>query len=241
MVRIVYSDIKIRYHRRKQKAGNLKASDREFAGRYNHWGPLLQRRGLQNLLRLAQHGQGINGPFKQLGPFFQALRAAAINELHRRFERMLVSMVNGAIASFGGTFEPWRLPQGPDATPPHAPDFDDLFHAARERFSEVIRTYKLPPTTEPIRPFRRISEKRRAKTRFAKYAAKAIAGAIHDEVMRWQLRGRTYGTAGDEKWSRADRWLYDNPPDERCSDEKLLAEIIKATRCDPKSAKAAIM
>jgi hypothetical protein len=125
---------------------------------------------------------------------FPGLDREAINELQKRFDRWLKRRVWKALASFGVQVKPWRLPKDWTLEPPYAPEFDPLHQEARLALLGAIKRYNW-----------------KSENGLNAYARDALEGAIHDEIKRWRLRGRTAGTAGNEKESRADRWLYDHP------------------------------
>ena len=127
-------------------------------------------------------GKAYPGHYRYYGPILKAkeqrqlVRRAntgdrnADDKLQKHFERTLLRQVNRAIDKFGG-LRPGQEPLG-HYKPRHKPEFDDLFQAARRRLIEVIRGFD---TTR--------------KNGLNAYARRAIAGAVHDEIMALEREG----------------------------------------------------
>lgn len=181
-------------------------------------------------------GTAYAGQYRYFGPklnpdeqreILQSAKSGVCNAddtLQKHFERMIVPPVLRAI----GKFDELKRGQEPHGyyKPLNKPEFDDVFQAARLRLLEVSRNF------DPDR-----------QNGLNAYARRAVAGAIHDEVMHWRLRGFTAGTAGSDRWSRADRWLYDNPwiCERGVGWRRTTADdIVKSKGCTHESAERAI-
>jgi hypothetical protein len=183
---------------------------------------MLDREPQRDLVRMAQ--------WQPLpGSIFQSFPGKARNELCKRFNRWLRGRARAALVGFG-VLARRQLPIGYDAQQ-HAPEFHDLLQEASEAFLRAIQRFH-PDRFLEVNPDRK-------RAWLNAYVRHALAAALHAAVKEWRLGGKTYGTAGDEKSSRADRWLYDNPwVRERGVWRRTTADDIVRATCPSRSPKA---